>query len=1165
MRCTACGTENEPGRKFCGECGAGLAVVCPSCGIPNAGGVKFCGECGASLVGADAPARPPAPAPVAERRLVSVLFADLVGFTSLSEHRDAEETRALLSRYFDTCRRLIELYGGTVEKFIGDAVMAVWGTPAATEDDAERAVRAALDLVAAVTALGDELGAPGLRARAGVLTGEAAVTLGAEGEGMVAGDLVNTASRIQAAAEPGAALVGDATRRATEQTVVYEDAGSFELKGKDGLTPLWRALRVVSGARGALKSQGLEPPFVGRDRELRQIKELFHACADGQRPHLVSITGIAGIGKSRLGWEFYKYFDGIAQITYWHRGRCLSYGEGVTYWALADMVRMRARIAEDEEAGSALAKLREVIDEHVADPDERRLVEPRLAHLIGIEEGGRFEREDLFAAWRLFFERLAQVYPVVMLFEDMQWADASLLDFIEYMLEWARSSPILVVTQQRPDLLERRPTWGAGHRNFTSMFLEPLPAEAMQQLLGGLVPGLPDELRAQILARAEGDPAVRGRDGADAARPRRARAGRAGLPAGRPDRVARGAGDAARADRGPARRAAPGRAPHRPGRGRARQDVHEAGARGADGAARGRRSTRSSRRSRARRSSASRPTLARRSTASTASSRTCCARSPTTRWPRANGRRSHLAAAAFLEQSLAEQESRRGRRLALPRRLRGGAGRRRRGRDQDESRRGAGTRRRAGGVARRERGGGALFRPGGRSSPRTRSRRRSSRSGPEELGLARRPRRAKARAVPRPRARGLRGRGPGAAGRRGSRRSWPRSTSATAICGDAVARLEAALETLAGEEPTRTWPRSPRRSSAASWCSTTGSTRPRRGSSSRWSWPRRLRLPEVFAQALTTKSIALHRAATGSRRRGSCSRARSSGRSPNDLHAASMRAPEQPGRQPRVARPLPGRGRALRPRARARPQDRRPGLGGDLPLRPAQRARAARGVGRGARARRAERRRPARRRRRASPPPRRRRLRPAGTSPPHGAASTVRRRWRPATTRRCGSASRSADAPAARRGQGRARRSPRRRVRDRGRSGARGHLPGDEALLRRGARGRLCAGRLDEGRASCSTTIEALRPGERPPLLDAHAHRFRAKLDGDEGGLPGRRGALPRARVTVRLAVTLLERTPRRPATPAALAEAREIFARLGAAPWLERAAGARRRAEVPA
>ena len=391
MTCPSCGADNRPDAKFCFECGWALARTCPN-GHPVLSDARFCDECGAAVTGtAQAAAAPVTSAPAAERRLVSVLFADLVGFTAASEQRDAEDTRELLSRYFDTSRRLIELYGGTVEKFIGDAVMAVWGTPTATEDDAERAVRAALDLVAAVSALGDEVGAPELRARAGVLTGEAAVTIGAEGQGMVAGDLVNTASRVQSAAEPGMVFVGESTRRSTEQTIVYEDAGSFELKGKEGLTPLWRAQRVVSGLRGSLKSQGLEAPFVGRDRELRQIKDLFHSSADEHKAHLVSLTGIAGIGKSRLSWEFYKYFDGIADTVYWHRGRCLSYGEGVTYWALADMVRMRCRISEEEEPASALSKLHATLEEHFLDAEERTLprASPRAPARAGRAPGAR--------------------------------------------------------------------------------------------------------------------------------------------------------------------------------------------------------------------------------------------------------------------------------------------------------------------------------------------------------------------------------------------------------------------------------------------------------------------------------------------------------------------------------------------------------------------------------------------------------------------------------------------------------------------------------------------------------------------------------------------------------------------------------------------------------
>jgi class 3 adenylate cyclase/tetratricopeptide (TPR) repeat protein len=504
MTCPTCAAENREGLKFCTECGTALSVSCSTCGAALEGTEKFCGECGTPLTAVAEAGT--AAEPAAERRLVSVLFADLVGFTAASADRDAEATRELLSRYFDTCQRLIGLYGGTVEKFIGDAVMAVWGTPTATEDDAERAVRAALDLVSAVSALGDEVGVPGLRARAGVLTGEAAVTIGAEGQGMVAGDLVNTASRIQAAAEPGAVFVGEATRRSTDPTIVYADAGSFELKGKDGLTPLWRALRVVSGARGSLKSHGLEAPFVGRDRELRQIKDLFHASAEDRKPHLVSITGIAGIGKSRLSWEFYKYMDGLPQLTYWHRGRCLAYGEGVTYWALADMVRMRCRMVEDEDPASALAKLRASLEEHVLDPDERQFVEPRVAQLLGLGDHEPRDRQDLFAAWRLFFERLADVYPTVLAFEDMQWADESLLDFVEYLLDWSRNSPLYVITLARPELLERRPNWGAGHRNFSSLYLEPLSPGAMEELLSGLVPGLPGDVRGQILERAEGVP-----------------------------------------------------------------------------------------------------------------------------------------------------------------------------------------------------------------------------------------------------------------------------------------------------------------------------------------------------------------------------------------------------------------------------------------------------------------------------------------------------------------------------------------------------------------------------------------------------------------------------------------------------------------------------------
>jgi class 3 adenylate cyclase/tetratricopeptide (TPR) repeat protein len=443
---------------------------------------------------------------VAERRLVSVVFADLVGFTSLSESRDPEEVRELLSRYFESCRRLVELYGGTVEKFIGDAVMAVWGTPVAQEDDAERAVRTALDLVAAVSALGDEVGAPELRARAGVLTGEAAVNLAAVGEGMVAGDLVNTAARIQAVAEPGAVLVGEATRRASERAVAFEDAGEHTLKGKEEPVVLYRAVRVTAARGGALRSEGLEAPFVGRERELRLVKELFHASAEQSRAQLVQITGIAGIGKSRLSWEFFKYLDGLADEAFWHRGRCLAYGEGVAYWALAEMVRTRAGILDGDEQAAARAKLAAAVSEHLPDPEERSWVEPRLANLLGLAERTDTDRQDLFAAWRLFFERLADESPVVLVFEDLQWADEALLAFVEYLLEWSSSQRLYVLGLSRPGLTEEHPDFARGIRNSTNLALEPLADAEMTQLLEGYVPGLPDEVKGQILARAQGVP-----------------------------------------------------------------------------------------------------------------------------------------------------------------------------------------------------------------------------------------------------------------------------------------------------------------------------------------------------------------------------------------------------------------------------------------------------------------------------------------------------------------------------------------------------------------------------------------------------------------------------------------------------------------------------------
>src|SRR6516225_1649739 len=294
-RCARCGASLGEGHRFCRNCGAPVGG-CPSCGEPVIAGSRFCHACGHPLAGGSpaAPVITAAPlgaaGPVAERRVCSVLFCDVVGFTPLSEARDPEAVRELLSQYFAVARTVITRYGGVVEKFIGDAVMAVWGTPVATEGDAERAVRAALDLVGAVAELGAGAGVPGLAARAGVVTGEVAVNLGAVGEGMVAGDAVNTASRVQAVAEPGWVLVDAATHRLAGSAVGFADAGEHALKGKTEPMQLRRATRVLSGVGGSQRVDGLEAPLTGRDAELRTIKELFHAAAGRRVPRLVLVA-----------------------------------------------------------------------------------------------------------------------------------------------------------------------------------------------------------------------------------------------------------------------------------------------------------------------------------------------------------------------------------------------------------------------------------------------------------------------------------------------------------------------------------------------------------------------------------------------------------------------------------------------------------------------------------------------------------------------------------------------------------------------------------------------------------------------------------------------------------------------------------------------------------
>jgi class 3 adenylate cyclase/tetratricopeptide (TPR) repeat protein len=477
--------------------------TCSHCGQENPDIAKFCLACATPL--AKAPS-----AGAEERKVVTVLFCDLVGFTAASEAADPEDVRARLRPYHERLRSEIEGYGGTVEKFIGDAVMAVFGAPIAHEDDAERAVRAGLRILEAIQELNE--GAPGLElsVRIGINTGEAVVALGVHpelGEGMVTGDVVNTASRLQGAAPVGGLVVGEGTYRGTKPVFDYRALEPVAVKGKAGLVPVWRAL-AARARFGVDISRTHETPLVGRDRELRLLRDTFERATWESSPQLITLVGEPGVGKSRLVAELFAYIDGLPDLITWRQGRSLSYGEGITFWALGEIVKAQAGILESDPPEVADSKLTQCVEVLVPGEAERAWFRSRLGPLVGLESTSSAEREESFAAWRRFLEGVAAAGPMVIVLEDLHWADQAMLEFTEHLVEYATDVPLLVVGTARPELYERYPGWAGGKRNTTTISLSPLREEDTARLVSALLHQavLPAETQALLLERAGGNP-----------------------------------------------------------------------------------------------------------------------------------------------------------------------------------------------------------------------------------------------------------------------------------------------------------------------------------------------------------------------------------------------------------------------------------------------------------------------------------------------------------------------------------------------------------------------------------------------------------------------------------------------------------------------------------
>jgi class 3 adenylate cyclase len=466
--------------------------VCSACGEENPERARFCLNCGNALPGAGPP-------PSEVRKTVTVLFADVVGSTSLGEQTDPESTRRMLSRYFDAMRRIVERHGGRVEKFIGDAAMAVFGIPILHEDDALRAVRAAHEIRGAVDILNQELAGVSwnpIALRTGVNTGEVVAGEATQGHTLVTGDAVNVAARLEQAAAPGEIIVGGPTYWLVREAVEAEPIPPLELKGKAEPVEAYRLIGLAE--REPVRRH--DTPLVGRRRELRLLGEAFDRAIEEQACYLFTLLGTAGVGKSRLVHEFLGQMRDRAQVL---RARCLPYGEGITFWPVIELAQAAAGIELNEPPASAVRKLRTLLE---AAPDRDPILD-RVCPTIGLSDDV-VPTEETFWGVRKFLEAVAATKPLIVVIDDLQWAEPTMLDLIDHVADWSREAPILFLAIARPELLDGRPHWGGGKLNATIILLEPLGPEDSVELIGNLVedPELAKTVQGRIGETAEGNP-----------------------------------------------------------------------------------------------------------------------------------------------------------------------------------------------------------------------------------------------------------------------------------------------------------------------------------------------------------------------------------------------------------------------------------------------------------------------------------------------------------------------------------------------------------------------------------------------------------------------------------------------------------------------------------